>query len=250
MGDMICAGTPNHPHTRTGTGTHFMSPLPPEAALGGDFHAGANSSSTSQPSHRNPHQLSGPSCPQAPPLPATLCGVSTHQALGAAELSPSNQELTHSSALLPTVAPFPPWEPDQWPFLEKRLTLVVQALPVSPTLLSATYPCNPRMPTDPNRGPSDHTQGNETPHTLCTSVVEACCRDQAPPQHLETTSGEKGAEDKEPQLGRACLTPQHRMQKPLQLPSIPAAPRKSLCQGRGTSAPGNREAAPAPQGDA
>lgn len=250
MGDMICAGTPNHPHTRTGTGTHFMSPLPPEAALRGDFHAGANSSSTSQPSHRNPHQLSGPSCPQAPPLPATLCGVSTHQALGAAELSPSNQELTHSSALLPTVAPFPPQEPDQWPFLEKRLTLVVQALPVSPTLLSATYPCNPRMPTDPNRGPSDHTQGNETPHTLCTSVVEACCGDQAPPQHLETTSGEKDAEDKEPQLGRACLTPQHRMQKPLRLPSIPAAPRKSLCQGRGTSAPGNREAAPAPQGDA
>ena len=108
--------------------------------------------------------------PTGTPLPAILCGVSAHQcrgqAPGAAALSPSNQELSHSSAMLPMVAPFPSRDPDQRPFLEKRLMLLVQVLPVSSALLSATYPCNPGMPTDPNRGPSNHTHRNETPYLL------------------------------------------------------------------------------------
>jgi len=79
-------------------------------------------------------------------------------------------------------------------------------------------------------------------------MFEACCGDQAPPQHLKTNTGEKGEGAKETQPGRVCLTPEHRTQRAWWLPSIPAALGKGLCR-RQTSAPGNRKAAPAPQGD-
>lgn len=63
----ICAGTPNHPRTRTGTDMHFVSPFLPKATFRGwIFVQGQTAARLSPRTRILPPQLPAPSCPQAP----------------------------------------------------------------------------------------------------------------------------------------------------------------------------------------